>query len=230
LPADAPLRLAVFDMDGTLIDSQVVILEAMSRGFEAAGLTPPPAEATLSIVGLSLPEAVATLAPELPAAEVARVADLYKASFVQIRAETGGEAAAPLYPRAREALDALAGRASLLMGVATGKSRRGVDHALAVHDLGGVFHTLQTADDHPSKPHPSMLLRALAETGAEARDAVMIGDTEFDMEMARAAGMGAVAVTWGYHPEARLRAAGAQAVIHGFDELEAALDAIWEPA
>lgn len=229
MPA-APLRLAVFDMDGTLIDSQLIILEAMSRGFEAAGLTPPPAEDTLSIVGLSLPQAIARLAPDLPAEEIPRVADLYKQSFVAVRAETGGEAAAPLYPGARAALDRLAARPELLLGVATGKARRGLDHALAAHDLGGYFHTLQTADDHPSKPHPSMLLAALEETGGEPRDAVMIGDTEFDMEMARAAGFAAVAVTWGYHPEDRLRAAGAQAVIHDYAELDAALSEIWEPA
>ena len=101
------------------------------------------------------------------------------------------------------------------------------DGALEAHDLGRFFQTLQTADGHPSKPHPAMLLDALAETGAEAEDAVMVGDTSFDMEMARAAGMTAIAVTWGYHPETRLRDAGAHHVIHGWDELDAALALSW---
>ncbi len=226
----SPLRLAVFDMDGTLIDSQVFILEAMSRGYRAAGLTPPSDEAILSIVGLSLFEAVRTLTPELPDDETARVAALYKSSFIALREEKGGEAAAPMYPGARAAVDRLRARDDLLLGVATGKARRGLDHALKAHRLEGVFHTLQTADGHPSKPHPSMLEAALAETGARAADGVMIGDTEFDIAMGRAAGLATVAVSWGYHPTARLREAGADIVIDRFDDLDAALEALWSRA
>ncbi len=223
----APLRLAVFDMDGTLIDSQAFILEAMERGFRGAGLTPPAPEATLAIVGLSLAEAVRTLSPDLPDPEVARVADLYKASFIALREEKGGEANAPLYPGARDALARLGAREELLLGVATGKARRGLDHALKAHALESLFHTLQCADGHPSKPHPSMLLAALGETGAEAVDAVMIGDTEFDIAMGRAAGMATVGVSWGYHPVERLRDAGADIVIDRYEDLDDALEMLW---
>ncbi|MDF2234364.1 HAD-IA family hydrolase [Albimonas sp. CAU 1670] len=221
------LKLAVFDMDGTIIDSQRMIVAAMVDGFADAGLPPPTREETLSIVGLSLPVAVARLAPGLTAAEVEHVVERYKQAFIRLRKETGGEAASPLYPGAKAALHRLAARDEVLMGVATGKAMRGLTHALAAHELAPLFQTLQTADGHPSKPHPAMLLDALAETGAEAEDAVMIGDTEFDVEMARAAGMTAIAVTWGYHPEARLRDAGAHHVIHGWDELDAALALVW---
>ena len=89
------------------------------------------------------------------------------------------------------------------LGIATGKSRRGVAHLLDRHGWAGIFATIQTADDHPSKPHPAMLEKALAETGADRRDSVMVGDSTFDMAMARDAGIGAIGVSWGYHrPEA----------------------------
>ena len=221
------LKLVVFDMDGTLIDSQLFILEAMRRGFEAAGMEPPSDAETLSIVGLSLNEAVRALRPALEEAEVPRVAQLYKDSFIRLREEKGGEAAAPMYPGARAALDRLHAVDEVLMGVATGKARRGLDHAFRAHDLARYFLTSQTADEHPSKPHPSMLEAALAETGALPRAGVMIGDTEFDVVMAKSAGMAAIGVAWGYHPVERLRAAGADLVIESFDALDDALAEIW---
>ncbi|MEC9434997.1 MAG: HAD-IA family hydrolase [Pseudomonadota bacterium] len=228
MTSDAPLRLVVFDMDGTLIDSQALILAAMDRAFAAERRAPPPPSDTLGIIGLSLPEAFRRLAPSEPAEAIDRLCDAYRAAFVALRAETGGETASPLYPGAREAVARLAAQPETLLGVATGKAMRGLRHALEGHDLARYFQTLQTADLHPSKPHPSMLLRALEETGADAAHAVMIGDTEYDMEMARNAGFRALAVTWGYHDEARLRAAGADAVIHGYEDLDAALAALDE--
>lgn len=228
--ADAPLRLVVFDMDGTLIDSQVFIQAAMARGFAATGLPAPTEAQVLSIVGLSLPEAMRELAPGAAEGEIAALAAAYKSAFVAVRAETGGEAGAPMYPGARAALDRLAARPEVLMGVATGKARRGLDHALKAHDLSSYFLTAHCADDHPSKPHPSMLQACLRDTGAEARHAAMIGDTEFDIAMAKAAGMAAIGVSWGYHPVARLRDAGADLVVDGFEALDAALDAIWARA
>ena len=226
-PRSDRLKLAVFDMDGTLIDSQRMIVGAMERGFAAAGLTPPSTGQTLSIVGLSLPVAIATLAPGLTAREVEALTATYKAQYLQLREELGGQVESPLYPGARAALERLAARDEVLLGVATGKSHRGLLRAVAEHDLGAFFHTLQSADGHPSKPHPSMLFKALQETGGEAADAVMIGDTEFDIEMGRAAGMTTIAVSWGYHPEARLRAAGAHHIIHDYAELDAALALAW---
>ncbi len=222
------LKLVVFDMDGTLIDSQAFITEAMRRGFEAAGMIPPSDAETLSIVGLSLNEAVRALRPSLDETEVPRVAQFYKESFIRLREEKGGEGTVNMYPGARDALERLHAIDEVLMGVATGKARRGLDHAFRAHDLAHYFLTSQTADEHPSKPHPSMLEAAMSETGTAAQAGVMIGDTEFDVAMAKSAGMAAIGVTWGYHPVERLRAAGADLVIETFDALDDALASIWE--
>ena len=219
-------RLVVFDVDGTLIDSQHLILAAMARAFARTGHALPERAAVLGVVGLSLPEAMAALAPHLPETDTLLLAEHYRESFVDQRANGGAEAHAPLYPGALAALERLAAAPGTLMGVATGKARRGLDHVFAAHDLGRFFATAQTSDGHPSKPHPAMLLTALAETGCAAEQAVMVGDTEFDIRMGRAAGFSTVGVAWGYHPRARLEAAGADRVIEGFDALDAALEAI----
>jgi phosphoglycolate phosphatase len=221
-----PARLVVFDVDGTLIDSQRPIIAAMRAAFDKAALEPPPDAAILAIVGLSLPVAVARLAPGLEPDYHAAITAAYVEHFTAAREAGGAEAAAPLYPGARAALDALAADPATRLGVATGKARRGLDHVFAAHDLAGYFVTAQTADAHPSKPDPAMLLSALAETGCDPARAVMVGDTEFDIAMGRAAGVATIGVTWGYHPEARLRAAGADAIVAGFDALGAALAAL----
>ncbi len=219
-----PDRLIVFDVDGTLIDSQHLILEAMAYAFAAVGHPLPGRETVLAVVGLSLPQAMAELGAGLPESDTLLLADHYRDSFVRQR-DTGGDAAdAPLYPGARAALERLAARPGTLLGVATGKARRGLDHVLARHDLAAFFATEQTADGHPSKPHPAMLQAALAETGCPAGRAAMVGDTEFDIAMGRAAGMATVGVAWGYHPVERLQAAGADEIVASFDDLDAALD------
>ncbi len=225
-----PLRLVVFDMDGTLIDSQDFIVEAMQRAFAAMGQAAPARADILSIVGLSLPQAVARLAPDMDAAAVAEGTAQYKQAFIDLRAARGGEAAAPMYDGARAALETLHARDEVFLGVATGKARRGLDHAYHAHDIGHFFHTSQTADDHPSKPHPSMLTRTLADTGVEPSQAVMIGDTTFDIEMGRAAGFRTIGVSWGYHPVAALHAAGADVVIDSFDGLDPVLAQFWGTA
>jgi phosphoglycolate phosphatase len=216
-------RLVMLDMDGTLIDSQRVILAAMAGAFAGAGHPMPPEAEVLAIVGLSLPEALTALAPHLPRAATEDLVSRYRESFVANRVR-GGEPEAPLYPGARAALTRLAARDDTLLGVATGKARRGLDHVLAVHDLARYFVTTQTADAHPSKPHPSMLHAALADTGAVPDNAVMVGDTEFDIVMGRAAGFRTIGVAWGYHPRARLERSGADLVIDDFDALDAALE------
>lgn len=218
------MKLVIFDVDGTLSDSQAHIAHAMTLAFESVGLAPPPREAVLAIVGLSLPEAIARLAPELGADVQARIVEGYKQSYFTHRAASP----APLYAGARECLQKLAARDDLLLGVATGKSRRGLDALIAHHGLEGMFVTRQVADNHPSKPHPSMIEAALSETGVARERAVMIGDTTFDIEMARAARVAALGVSWGYHPAADLRAAGASRILTGFADLEAAVDDILE--
>ena len=221
------LSLVVFDVDGTLIDSQDFIVTAMHRAFAGAGRPLPGRAEVLAVVGLSLADAVSRLAPDLGAGEVDEAVERYRAAFIGLRAETGGEAAAPLYPGARAAVEALHARPEVLLGVATGKARRGLDHAFAAHDLDRFFVTRQTADHHPSKPHPAMLEAALAETGVAPERAAMVGDTTFDIDMARGAGMLPVGVSWGYHPPEALRAAGAAVVVDSFAQLPAALDKIW---
>jgi phosphoglycolate phosphatase len=168
--------------------------------------------------------AIRRLLPDLPASDAGPLEAHYRAEFSRRRVSS----LAPLYPGARAALDELARRPGILMGIATGKSRRGLGHAIAEHDLAPFFTTTQVADNHPSKPHPSMLIAALHETGTEARNAVMVGDTRYDMEMARAAGMRGIGVAWGYHPAAQLRAAGAEIVVDDFAGLLPALDAMCE--
>ena len=221
------LRLVVFDVDGTLIDSQDFILEAMRRAFFRMGLPAPTNAQTLSIIGLSLDTAVATIAPDLSPAEAKVGAEHYRQSFIEMRAETDGEAASPMYPGARDALERLYHQDETLMGVATGKAKRGLDHAYKSHDIGHYFVTNQTADGHPSKPNPSMLHQAMRDAGVEADRSVMIGDTEFDILMGKAAGFATIAVSWGYHPVARLQKAEPDYIIESFDGLDSVLDKIW---
>lgn len=213
------LSLVIFDMDGTLIDSQAIIIAAMRRAFAAAGMSPPSDDATRSIIGLSLPELFRILAPTQDPHEMA---DHYRQSFVAVRAETGGEAASPLFPGAQDAIRALTG-AGRLISVATGKSRRGLKHAMDGHGWNDVFTFPQTADDARSKPDPEMVLTCMDRHGVTPARTVMVGDTTFDMEMARAGGAHAIGVAWGYHPVASLREAGAGTIIEAFDELSAAV-------
>ncbi len=221
------LRLVVFDMDGTLIDSQDVIIEAMTRAFARLGMPAPSAEKTRASIGLSLDMAVSSIAPDLSPSQVIAGVDAYRQSFVEMRAETGGEAAAPMYPGARDALERLHKQDATLMGVATGKARRGLDHAYASHGIEQFFVTHQTADGHPSKPHPSMLYQALNDTGVNVERAVMIGDTEFDILMGKAAGFATIGVSWGYHSLDRIKAAAPDYIIDSYAELDTTLDSIW---
>ncbi|MEL6449978.1 MAG: HAD-IA family hydrolase [Pseudomonadota bacterium] len=216
------MRLVVFDVDGTLVDSQATILGCMAEAFGSLGLPAPSRAEVLGIVGLSLPQAMQTLAPD---ADIAALVNTYKDSY-HARRMAGNEAqSAPLFPGARAALDRLNAREDVILGVATGKSKRGLDGLIAAHGLAGMFVTQQVADFHPSKPHPSMLHTALDEAGVDAADAVMIGDTTFDMHMAVAAGMPFLGVSWGYHPVHMLDQA--HTVLGAFDALDAALDEIW---
>lgn len=222
------LRLVIFDVDGTLVDSQADIVAAMSHAFARAEREAPTREAILSIVGLSLDRAIALLAPDLEAGMRDRMVEWYKDAYVALRAEIGAAQSSPLYPGAREVLEALNAQPETLLGVATGKSRRGLDKLLEGHGLERMFITQQVSDHHPSKPHPSMIRAALSETGLEPHQAVMIGDTSFDMEMAAAAGVAGIGVGWGYHPRESLGAS--RHVIERFEDLPPLLQQIWEAA
>lgn len=202
-------RLALFDCDGTLVDSQHNIVSAMAGAFTAAELVPPERHRILSIIGLSLPQAVAVLAPDLPPHIHHHVAEGYKKAFQGMRGE--GAVSEPLYDGIADLVHALHADGWML-GVATGKSDRGLNLCLTHHGLIDRFVTLQTADRHPSKPHPSMVEQAMADAGASPETTVMIGDTTFDMEMAVNAGVRALGVGWGYHAPDMLVAAGAHSV------------------
>jgi len=202
-------RLIVFDVDGTLVDSQHNIVHAMTAAWEAHGLGTPSADAVRRVVGLALEDAVAALLPDGCGVPAARVADSYRQAFFDLKARPGFDE--PLFPGLRAALDAVE-TDNTLLGVATGKSRRGLEGLLERHGLAGRFVTLQTPDDGPGKPDPAMLRRALDATGADAAATVMVGDTVYDMRMARAAGTHALGVAWGYHPADELHAGGAHAV------------------
>ena len=212
------VRLAVFDCDGTLSDGQAAVCDAMERTFEAVGLDRPDRSAVRRIVGLSLPAAIERLAPDEAPELHAFAVTQYKHFYFEARQR--GQVVEPLFDGIAPLVERLHG-AGWVLGVATGKSDRGLNATLATHGLARFFTTLQTADRHPSKPDPSMLLAAMTDAGALPGDTVMIGDTAFDMDMARAAGVRALGVSWGYHPEDELLASGAAAVAHSAAQLEA---------
>jgi phosphoglycolate phosphatase len=148
---------------------------------------------------------------------ILNLAASYRSAFAALRQKPGF--IEPFFPGARATLDTLAGDGAVRLGIATGKSRRGVDHLLAREGIADMFATIQTADDAPSKPHPEMLLRAISETGAAPDRTIMIGDSSYDMLMARNAGAVPVGVAWGYQTAPELFAAGARVVAEDFPQL-----------
>ncbi|MFN9634952.1 MAG: HAD-IA family hydrolase [Erythrobacteraceae bacterium] len=215
------MRLAVFDCDGTLVDGQADVCWAMERAFARAGLSAPDVSTVRRAVGLSLPQAVRALAPDLNEDQNRAVTEFYRSSFRARREE--GLLDEPLYDGIAELLTALHDDGWRL-AVATGKSDRGLAACLATHGIADLFVSLQTADRHPSKPHPAMLEAALFEAGALPAQAVMIGDTSFDMLMARSARVAAIGVAWGYHAPAELLASGALSVAETVAALSQAME------
>jgi len=205
----APNRLALFDCDGTLVDSQHNIVEGMFRCFEAEKLALPTRPEILAVIGLSLPQAMARLVPDADTDFHHYIAEQYKLTFQEMRRVNS--ITEPLYPGMAELVTRLLDEGWML-GVATGKSDRGLNLCLTHHGIIGHFVTLQTADRHPSKPHPSMGFLAMEEAGAAPETTIMICDTSYDMEMAANAGMRGLGVNWGYHSPEELTAAGAYAV------------------
>ncbi|MEO6580132.1 MAG: HAD-IA family hydrolase [Sphingomicrobium sp.] len=199
-------RLAIFDCDGTLVDSGGSIHRALRTTFDKHGIDCPPRAVTRRVIGLSLDEAFAELAPD---SDHAALSSSYRDAFIAMRG--AGMVEEPLYEGIVESLDALL-REGWVLGVATGKSDRGLAHCLRAHGISDRFVTLQTSDRHPSKPDPSMVLAAMAEAGSDPGQTVFIGDTAWDIGAARAADCGAIGVLWGYHDEAELVGAGAHHV------------------
>ena len=210
-------RVAVFDCDGTLVDGQAHVCDTMEQAFAAAGLDVPDRNDIRRSVGLSLPVALRHLVPGIDETLNAQLVAAYKEGFFARRQQ--GAIYEPLYDGMRELLMALKD-AGWLLAVATGKSDRGLAACLDQHGITDWFVSLQTADRHPSKPHTQMLEQALFEAGATPDQAVMIGDTSFDMIMARDAGVRAMGVAWGYHEPEELIRTGAESVANDPQHLE----------
>ena len=213
--------LVMFDMDGTLIDTQALITEHMAATFQSAGLAAPTPEQSRRVIGLSLPVAMARLAQTDDAVLGDQLVGTYKSHYrASLLTDAGREG---LYPGARDALDRLSPRDEVVLGIATGKGLNGVHRILELHGIAGHFSTLQTPDHNPSKPHPGMLETAMRETGATPERTVMIGDTTFDIEMGVAARWQTIGGTWGYHDPRELIAAGAGTMIDQYDQLDGAI-------
>lgn len=217
-------RLAIFDCDGTLVDSGATIYRALAAAFEQHGLEIPPPEVSRKVIGLSLTDAMAALLPDVSPEQHVALAEDYKRAFWNLRA--AGEVEEPLFDGILELLDALE-EDGWLLAVATGKSDRGLRHCLESHHVHARFVSLQTADRHPSKPHPSMVEQAIAEAGASPGSSIVVGDTSFDMAMAASAGAAPIGAAWGYHHADELIEAGAIAVAERpFDVLDLARSCI----
>lgn len=194
----AECRLLVFDWDGTLVDSEARIVDAASTAIAEIGL-PARARAEIrDIIGLGLHEAVEKLYPDADEATCVRFVEHYRRHFVQRMG-----AGSPLFPGVAETLEALRGQAYAL-AVATGKSRAGLARELEATGLGEHFDATRCADETCSKPHPRMLFEIMEELGFERHETLMVGDTVYDLEMARNAGVRAAAVTCGVHERDRL--------------------------
>ncbi|MBF0588429.1 MAG: HAD-IA family hydrolase [Magnetococcales bacterium] len=207
MAAIARFDTVIFDCDGTLVDSHSGITSSMCMAFEAmaprhsAFARPPTGGEVSGIIGLSLEQAISTLVPELPREIILEAVAAYKEAFRTLG--DAGRLGDGLYPGVRETLEALRD-GGVNLTVATGKSRMGLGRTLRDHDLGDFFTILKTSDCAPSKPHPGMVLQTLDETGCDPVRCLMVGDTDFDMEMARGAGVKRCAVTFGYHSRERL--------------------------
>jgi phosphoglycolate phosphatase len=192
-------KLLVFDWDGTLMDSEAHIVASMEAAINEMKLERLSQDVIRNIIGLGMREAVHALYPEH------RDEDFLQAFIAAYRSHYFVPGAAqPLFPGAIETLDRLHSQ-GYLMAVATGKSRRGLDHSLTETGLGGFFHSTRCADETQSKPHPQMLEEIIHDLGVLPEQSIMVGDTEYDMEMAQNAGSAAIAVTYGVHHHERLR-------------------------
>ena len=220
-------KLAIFDCDGTLVDSGATIYDALAEAFAIHAAPLPPPRECRRVIGLSLTEAMAALLPDAGAGDHLALSETYKKCFFQARAE--GRVHEPLFDGILDLLDHLESDGWLL-AVATGKSDRGLRHCLEKHDIRARFVSLQTADRHPSKPDPGMALAAIAEAGADPAATIVVGDTAYDMGMASAAGAAGIGAAWGYHEAQEMLDAGAAAVADRPADVGALARAIMERA
>ena len=214
------MRLVIFDLDGTLIDSVALIVETVTDAFRAVDEPVPDERAIRSISGITAREAMAILAPGASPGRIDTILESYRAHYRR----QAGVAREPMFAGALAALDRLQTDPETILAVATGKGYAGAVTLLERHGVIGRFHSIQTPDHNRGKPDPQMIETAMSKAGAAAAQTVMVGDTVHDMRMARAAGVGAIGVTWGYHEQVELLAEGANVVIDSFDKLEGAIN------
>ncbi len=212
-------KLLVFDWDGTLMDSSAEIVHCFRSAATEVGLPPPSPEAVRDIIGLGMREAVARLFPDLDETTYQDLIQAYRRFYFDPEREP-----AQLFEGSLDLIEALE-RRGYLLAVATGKGRRGLDRALARTGLDRLFHFSRCVDEARSKPHPQMLLDIMDRLGAEPRETLMVGDTEYDLLMAANAGVDAVAVCCGAHDRERLLGLAPRACLphtqHLLDWLEA---------
>lgn len=221
--APSPYRLLVFDWDGTLADSERRIVAAAQAAIEVLDLPGRSHEQIRGIIGLAMSEAFRTLFPEVPAGQEGRFIACYREYYLRNTATP-----IPLFPGAKRALHDFAAQRYLL-AVATGKGRRGLDRDMANHGLDALFVTTRCADDAPSKPHPRMLEEIMEEVDIPSSETLMVGDTAFDMEMARNAGVASIAVSSGVHDRQRLLEFDPLALLDSIAELPAWLAGTPDP-
>jgi phosphoglycolate phosphatase len=215
-------KLVLFDCDGTILDSVGIIHDSMVRTFSEAGYPAPAEAATRKIIGLTLDLAIARLLNRTVDGEVETMTARYKQHFQRLYAKPDFQQS--LFPGMAGLVSGLAAREDLVLGIVTGKSRRGMEMFFDKHGLREHFATVRTADDCPSKPHPAMVLECCAEAGFDPGSTIVVGDSVFDMEMAKSAGSAAIGVAWGYNGVAMLRSAGADAIAASADELAQMLE------
>lgn len=215
------LKLAIWDLDGTIVDSRQIIQNAMVRAFEAHDLAPPEYDDTRKVVGLGLEQACDILAPGLTPEKLPGLVESYRTAFIEIRAE--GQGFEPLYADAKATVERLANEGWLL-AIATGKARRGIQAFYEQHQMQDLFDTSWCADDGPGKPNPFMCEQAMAALGAEPHQTLIIGDAVHDMRMGLNAGIHTLGVSWGFGTTDELEAVGAHEVHHDFESLNARLD------
>jgi phosphoglycolate phosphatase len=218
-PASSNKKLVLFDLDGTLVDGQHSVTATFEAVFPKFGYPAPSKTLVRSIIGRSLPQAIADmLGPDAPAAEIT---EAYKVHFHEMRAITGYTET--LYDDVDAVIRRLAARQDLILGTATGKALRGIQWMIDAQKWHGFFKTLQAADTAASKPSPEMVYNACRETGIAAKDTLVFGDSVYDMQMAVVAGATAIGVSWGYGEPDTLLKAGAIRIIDHFAEVEDAI-------
>jgi phosphoglycolate phosphatase len=210
-------ELIVFDWDGTLLDSQEHIVGTLFATCADLAITPPTREAAKDIIGLGLPEALEKLFPGTGPEERLRITDTYRRHFL------GKPSPSKLFPGVMETLHRLHTQGYLL-GIATGKGRRGLDRSLEEFGLSELFHATRCADEAFSKPHPQMLLDLLEMLGVAAANTLMVGDTEYDMQMANNADTASLAVDYGVHDKQRLMRHNPLGCINAIGEIQQWLD------